>query len=58
MSRNFDSIEEYKVHKMQKHEEMLQKQAVGIGQKTVPPIYLFTSVKRPLHISGETSSLT
>lgn len=33
MSRNFDSIEEYKAHKMQKHEEMLQKQRVPYSIK-------------------------
>lgn len=33
MSQNFDSIEEYKAHKMQKHEEMLQKQRVPYSIK-------------------------
>lgn len=33
MSQNFDSIEDYKVHKMQKHIEMLQKQRVPYSIK-------------------------
>ena len=33
MSQNFQTIEEYKAHKMQKHEEMLQKQRVPYSIK-------------------------